>query len=146
VRSRVHGRERETDRAGRKNAYLNVALPTSEMEWEVQSELEWFTEDEACSERAFFFGSFLEKNDQTPVRGPPALPSLFDLGEGGQARRTFSTQKNQQQLQRIFSNRVLRWPISVATLTIDVARDKKGERVSLYAIVSRSRAKKIVDD
>jgi len=54
VRSRVHGRERETDRAGRKNAYLDVALPTGEMEWEVQSELEWFTEDEACSKSVLF--------------------------------------------------------------------------------------------
>lgn len=57
MRSRVHGREGETDqREGREreNAYLDVALPTGEMEWEVQSELEWFTEDGACSESVLF--------------------------------------------------------------------------------------------
>lgn len=33
---------------------MDVALPTGEMEWEVQSELEWFTEDGACSESVLF--------------------------------------------------------------------------------------------
>lgn len=104
--------------------------------------------------RAFFFGSFpkkkrKKKKDQTPVRGPPAQPSLFRFVR--EARRTFSTQKNQQQPQRTFSNRALRWPISAATLTIDVARERRerkrrtSTRVPSYSIVSRSRAKKKED-
>jgi len=45
----------------REDAYLDIALPTGEMKREVQSELEWFTENEACSEIAFFWGHFRKK-------------------------------------------------------------------------------------
>jgi len=71
VRLRVHGREKKTDREGRENVYFDVALPTGEMEWEVQSELEWFTKNEACSESVSFSGHS-QKKKKTPVRGPPA--------------------------------------------------------------------------
>lgn len=52
----------------------------------MQSELEWFTEDEACSENALFRVIPEIKNDekknQTPVYGSSAHPSLFG-SEGG---------------------------------------------------------------
>lgn len=69
---------------------MDVALPTGEMEREVQSELEWFTEDEACSESALFRVIPEKKEDQAPVRSPLAQPSLFGPfrpGERGGERR-----------------------------------------------------------
>lgn len=113
---------------------MDVALPTGEMEWEVQSELEWFTEDEACSESILF--RVIPEEKKKKIRLPCVVrrrshPSSVRFVRG-EARRTFSAQKNQQQPQRTFSNRALRWPISAATLTIESCerkkRKKKGER------------------
>lgn len=128
---------------------MDVALPTGEMEWEVQSELEWFTEDGACSESILFR---VIPEEKKKIRLPCVVrrrshPSSARFVRG-EVRRTFSAQKNQQQPQRTFSNRALRWPISAATLTIESCDRKKRKkrrtstRVPSYSIVSRSRAKK----
>lgn len=115
-------RERERD-TRREKRVCGCSTSDGRNGREVQSELEWFTEDEACSE-SVLFRVIPEKKDQTAVR-PPAQSSLFGPLR---PRRTFNAQKNQQQPQRIFSNRALRWPISAATLTIDVNRRERKEK------------------
>jgi len=79
----------------------------------------------------FFVAVYKKKKKSAPGGGPGGgAPPVVLLGGGGGGGggRTFSTQKNQQQPQRTFSNRVLRWPISAAILTIDVARERSEKR------------------
>jgi len=99
VRSRVHIREKE-----REDAYLDIALPMGEMEREVQSELEWFTENEACSEIALFWVISEKKmkgERSTPAHGTPTHPSI-PLSVRRETRRAFSTRKINSSLKEPF--------------------------------------------
>lgn len=83
--------------------YLNVVLSAADkMEWKVQSELEWFTEDPNVLARTLFFGSYRKKEKKdgdfhaylVPVR--PFFYGTFCFWREV-ASRAFSTQKNQQE-------------------------------------------------
>lgn len=129
----------------RERTYLDVALLTNEMGRKVRSEHEWFTWRTRRAARTLFFGSFWkqekrqkerererggkarEKKSEAPVHAAGRRIVLRGLPRP-KGRRAFSTQKNQQQPQRAFSNRALRRPISAATLMIDTWKDKGGEK------------------